>query len=105
MRNAPRAIFADARDEPLLLIAEARAHREVRDAVAVELLETSEPNVDTLRRLFKEGVRIALDDFGTGYSSLMYLKRFPLHGIKIDKSWNEIRIQLRRLCGVNRYGL
>ena len=28
------------------------------------LLESSEPNVDTLRRLFQDGVRIALDDFG-----------------------------------------
>jgi diguanylate cyclase (GGDEF)-like protein/PAS domain S-box-containing protein len=51
------------------------------------LLESSASNVETLRKLFTNGVRVALDDFGTGYSSLIYLKRFPLHGIKIDKSF------------------
>ena len=62
----------------------ARLKLEITESV---LLDNIDSIIVTMNTLNKIGVRFSLDDFGTGYSSLQYLKRLPLHQLKIDQSF------------------
>ncbi|MDD0814941.1 EAL domain-containing protein [Curvibacter sp. HBC28] len=57
---------------------------EVTEGVVIGDFEDA---VDKMRQLAALGIEFSLDDFGTGYSSLAYLKRLPIHELKIDKTF------------------
>lgn len=51
------------------------------------LLADSGLVMKNLNEMNELGFNIFVDDFGTGYSSLSYLVKYPIHGIKIDRSF------------------
>lgn len=44
-------------------------------------------SLKVLNEIDDMGIRLAVDDFGTGYFSLANLKKFPVHEIKIDRTF------------------
>jgi diguanylate cyclase len=53
------------------------------------LLADLDRTAERLRRLSDLGIRIALDDFGAGFCNFHYLKRLPIHALKLDRSMIE----------------
>lgn len=67
-------------------------HKVPAEKLILEITETvmmTELDVidDVLGALREIGARIAVDDFGTGYSSLIFLARFPVHEVKVDRAF------------------
>jgi EAL domain-containing protein (putative c-di-GMP-specific phosphodiesterase class I) len=57
---------------------------ELTESVIMKNVDTA---IQVLNQLKEMGITIAVDDFGTGYSSLNYLRRLPIHVVKIDRSF------------------
>jgi diguanylate cyclase (GGDEF)-like protein len=77
---------------PLVIAAELRRHGVPPRALALEMTESvmvdgSSVTTRVLFELRELGVRLLVDDFGTGFSALGYLRRFPISGVKIDRSF------------------
>ena len=60
----------------------------VRVELSESLVLDDDPMIPrSLRRLEEIGVRVLLDDFGSGQTTLGHLRRLPLAGLKLDRSF------------------
>jgi diguanylate cyclase (GGDEF)-like protein len=62
-------------------------HRLTFEIKETGVLDGTDRPIPTLRRLRDLGVRLSVDDFGTGSFSLAYLRRLPVHEVKVDRSF------------------
>lgn len=53
------------------------------------LIEDAPDTLQTFGRLREMGVLLTIDDFGEGYSALNYLRRLPIHGLKLSQMFVE----------------
>jgi EAL domain-containing protein (putative c-di-GMP-specific phosphodiesterase class I) len=51
------------------------------------LIEDAPDTLSTFAALRMLGVVLSIDDFGEGYSALNYLRRLPIHGLKLSQQF------------------
>lgn len=71
----------------LLTGAAVPANRLIIEVTEGALMTDPEGTVDVMWQLRRAGVRLSVDDLGVGQSSLSYLKRLPVHEVKVDRSF------------------
>jgi diguanylate cyclase (GGDEF)-like protein len=81
-----------SKDLPGQIGALLQQHQLPASALALEVTEGAvmqDPQqvIQNLQVLRGMGIELAIDDFGTGQSSLAYLKRLPVHEVKIDRAF------------------
>jgi EAL domain-containing protein (putative c-di-GMP-specific phosphodiesterase class I) len=77
---------------PLIVAGELLRFGVPAHCVALEMTESvmvdgSSVTGQVLFELRELGAKLLIDDFGTGFSALGYLRRFPVTGVKIDRSF------------------
>ena len=71
------------------ILAETGLAADCLDLEVTESMSMASPGdtIAIMQVLAECGMTLSIDDFGTGYSSLAYLKLFPIHTLKIDRSF------------------
>ncbi len=65
-------------------LAPSNLHLELTETAVIGDEASASKLLEGVRRL---GAKVWLDDFGTGFSGLSYLRRVPVDGVKIDRSY------------------
>jgi EAL domain-containing protein (putative c-di-GMP-specific phosphodiesterase class I) len=86
---SPQTLQQDDFIEKLIRVLDNRHLKPGR--IEVEILESDVADIEkitqVIEKLHKFNINFALDDYGTGYSSLTYLRKLPVHTLKIDQSF------------------
>jgi EAL domain-containing protein (putative c-di-GMP-specific phosphodiesterase class I) len=60
--------------------------------------EDNETVIKAIHAIQGMGFRFFIDDFGTGYSNLSHIQKYPFSGLKIDRSFVNVKIEQRKLA-------
>lgn len=85
-RTFRQATFTDTVKQ-LLSIYGVHGDRLTLEVTEGVVLNSVDEVIQKMKVLSSLGIHFSIDDFGTGFSSLSYLKKLPVHELKIDKAF------------------